>query len=512
MKKILVAIITLSYAFNSYATPVSDALGRAKNVKSPFGVLAIPNSSLVSSAPVYINDFNNLNEAVGFDNQSEISSSSGSPTGIYFGDGFILSATGEKTSMKNYAGLNFIPQVINDSGLIAGVKFDLATPTPLIPVIFSKITGLESIDGLPAGYDALTIKDINSNGSILLTLNILATPANSQIGEHYKMYTYVAKRGANNRYLATLLPLPELVTSSSRSYTPLKNPVPQNYNLYPTISGLLSQFVTPSDEVIGDTFRAGGFLYSVNLGTNYLFPGTGPVSEEIPFILIGSIPVALSLNQTFITQNTLVGIQTHSELVDYQPYNVTLTTASSDGRAAGTTSNGTYQGIMLEKTGILRNIDCSLPNSLRVSGLTPSFINSNGALIALGTDADSGNSNQYLLTPNSEGVYNNYCANISYRYLGKCGGKDQYGSIRIKKNSTCTLQVTLKDSANKGIAKSGVLLKNSAGKTVAKGTTDNKGKILLKHKLYNDGSFIIFAPYGSQKYKNSSADVYVNVF
>jgi len=512
MKNIFVPFLIVGFSLSTSASPVSDSLAKAKLSKIPYGIVELALSNPNSSNSIQFNKLNNLGYGVGFDLHGELFSSSGSSTGYFYGEGFIVTPDGVKTPIKNITGINFIPQAINDLGQIAGVTIDLASNTPVTPIIYSATNGVETIEGLPVDYDQVIVKDINQNGTVLLTSNILKTPGNGPTPARYVMKTFLAKRGSNNRYTATEVTLPALPTSSERTYVPLRAPLPNDYNLYPLLSGLLSQFLTDDEVILGDTYRAGGFSHSSSNGTNYLFPGTGAVSEEMPFTNIGSIPVSLSLNQTFLTTNSLIGIKTQSQLVDYQFYNSTLVSASSDGRVVGYLNDYSNQGITIQKDGLLRNIECAMPNSQRISSISPLIINSNGRIIATASNDDTKATNTYLLTPNPDGQFNNYCANVSFKYLGKCGNiKDASDHYTIKRNSVCTLQITVKDSVSLPIAKTTVVLKNDLGKTVAKGTTDKKGKIKFQHKIYNSGSFSVIAPFGSKTYRKQENSFYVSI-
>jgi len=199
-------LIILNGSVSALGSPISDSLIQAKKLNSAYGMIEfLSDYSSQGPSRMKILDINNQGFAVGIDNIYNIYQ-----TNYQIGDGFIISADGVRLKVKDYTGEEFIPQVINDSGTIAGVKIDFHGT--LTPVVYSQNFGLRVIDGLgsPTGFELVEIKDINERGTLLLSLRVLRTQSTANTPSIFQLKTYLAKEQKDHSYLATEVDLPPL--------------------------------------------------------------------------------------------------------------------------------------------------------------------------------------------------------------------------------------------------------------------------------------------------------------
>ena len=510
---------TIAVPLAASASPLSVALQKAKVTQSPYALIELRTLPKVGTSPV-ISKINNLGTSVGYDSQGNLFSPSGHATDSVSGTGFLITADGTVSLMSEIFGQNFIPMAVNDRGQIAGVLPDLLN-TPALKVVVGSVGGPLRVvsQGLPSSYDQIFVRDLNNNGSVLLSVTTLQTAPTSTSAAVYLRRTFLASANGSGEYQASELNMPNLSTITT-SYTPLLAPTPSDYSLFPQIAGLDSQYLTDSNTVFG-TRRSNsgydaGFRYTQASGATYVYPGFGPVNETTPSFPNYALPFDLGGNDYVLTmsQGVIQILRASDGTLFSQP--VGLDTYS----AVATSVNLDVLGMLnshpavLHPNGAVDDLLCELPQATRIElDSYPSLMNDTGWMWINGRNIDVSNSSGLiLLVPNPEAprVRRNFCATVQASFLDSCANLDRYGTYTFKRGSLCRLAFVVKDIMNRPLAGFQAVLRNGDGTLLQKVRTDKRGRGFFRRRFDpRSGSYSVSAPFADKKYRTTKVDLSV---
>ena len=166
-----------------------------------------------------------------------------------------------------------------------------------------------------------------------------------------------------------------------------------------------------------------------------------------------------------------------------------------------------FYDVYLGKKNNSNKIECYIPKKDGITDFDLFYLAKNGDMIGkVWGKRRSGD--VAILTPN-EGVAVSFCPQVSLKIIGECkknikSTDGQYFNGKVKKNTRCEAEVTIKDGAGKPIANKSVVSNSGA---VLRGKTNKYGKVRFKF-LVNGSSYLdLQAPYGDKKLYSQSLTI-----